>query len=122
MNILRILNAVPGSPSNLQGEAVSPTAIQLEWEPASMIDATLESYVLYYNDPAVHQNIRVNISPPQNSYLLTDLTPNTLYNIRVTGKSAAGEGISSATIVVRTFEYGELDFLVVNAVLFFCGF
>lgn len=108
--------AVPEQPTNLQGEAVSPNAIQLTWDPPEASGESIQSYELYYNDSHFRQNVRITISPPRNTYLLEDLTPNTVYHIRVAAKSLRGEGASTPTIQVRTLEYGESWFP--NALMF----
>jgi len=102
---------VPEQPTNLQGEATSPTSIQLTWDEPRERDGraalTVDSYELYYNDSHLRQNVRVTISPPVNSYRLDDLTPDTVYHIRVSARSAArGESASTPTIQVRTPDYG----------------
>lgn len=102
---------VPEQPTNLQGEAVSPTSIQLTWdeprERNGAADIEVDSYELYYNDSHLRQNVRVTISPPVNSYRLDDLTPDTVYHVRVSARSTArGESASTPTIQVRTPDYG----------------
>lgn len=99
--------AVPEQPTNLQGESVSPNAVQLSWDPPEDSGESIQSYELYFNDSHFRQNVRITISPPRNTYLLEDLTPNTVYHIRVAAKSMRGEGASTSTIQVRTLEYGE---------------
>ena len=99
---------VPGQPTNLQGETVSPNSIQLSWDPPQLSPGeAIESFELYYNDSHLRKNIRLTIAPPTNSYRLEDLTPNTVYHIRVAAKSSHGVGASTPTIQVRTMEYGE---------------
>ncbi len=102
--------SVPEQPSNLQGEAVSPNAIQLTWDPPEDSGESIQSYELYYNDSHFRQNVRITISPPRNTYLLEDLTPNTVYHIRVSAKSTRGEGAPTPTIQERTLEYGRCKF------------
>ena len=102
---------MPEQPTNLQGEATSATSIQLTWdEPRERDGGTrlaVDSYELYYNDSHLRQNVRVTISPPVNSYRLDDLTPDTVYHVRVSARSAArGESASTPTIQVRTPDYG----------------
>jgi len=106
-----ICAVVPEQPTNLQGEAISPTSIQLTWDEPRERDGraglTVDSYELYYNDSHMRQNVRVTITPPVNSYRLDDLTPDTVYHIRVSARSTArGESASTPTIQVRTPDYG----------------
>ena len=98
---------VPEQPTNLQGEARSANTIQLTWDaPELSPDELIDTYELYYNDSHFRQNVHVTISPPRNTHLLTDLTPDTVYHIRVAAKSARGEGASTPTVQVRTLDYG----------------
>jgi len=102
---------VPEQPTNLQGESTSPTSIQLTWDEPRERDGgagvTVDSYELYYNDSHLRQNVRVTIAPPVNSYRLDDLTPDTVYHIRVSARSSArGESASTPTVQVRTPDYG----------------
>jgi len=106
-----VYRIVPEQPTNLQGEAISATSIQLTWDEPRERDGgagvTVDSYELYYNDSHLRQNVRVTISPPVNAYRLDDLTPNTVYHIRVSARSTArGESASTPTIQVRTPDYG----------------
>lgn len=102
--------AVPEQPTNLQGQSNSPNSIQLTWDPPMDSGTSLESYVLYYNDSHFRQNVRILIEPPVNEYLLQDLTPNTVYHIKVAAKSSRGEGATTPTIQERTLEYGRCSF------------
>lgn len=79
----------------------------MTWDAPEASDANYESYELYFNDSHFRQNIRVTIAPPRSSYLLEDLTPDTVYHIRVAAKSSRGEGASTPTIQVRTREFGK---------------
>ena len=104
---LSFLSLVPGQPTNLQGESTSPNSIQLTWDAPQTSAETIESYELHYTDSYFRQNVRMTISPPRNTYLLDDLTPSTVYHVRVAAKSARGEGVSTPTIQVRTADFGK---------------
>ena len=86
--------AVPGQPSNLQGVPVSANAIQLSWDHPPGRGDNIISYELYYNDSMQRRGVHVTISPPVDTYLLEDLTPDTVYHIRLSAKSLRGEGLS----------------------------
>ncbi|ELU00302.1 hypothetical protein CAPTEDRAFT_229069 [Capitella teleta] len=96
---------VPEQPTNLQGQAMSPNSIQLSWNSPSDSGPKIESYELYFNDSHFRQSIHITIDPPVNEYLLEDLTPDTVYHIRVSAKSTRGEGPSTPTIQERTLQY-----------------
>jgi len=100
---------VPEQPRDLRGEAVSSTAIQLQWSaPHTIGSDPVTSYELYYNDSTRRQNVHLTISPPVDSHLLEDLSPNSVYHIRVSATTSHGEGPTTAAISVRTNEAGEL--------------
>ena len=114
---------MPEQPRNLRGEAVSSTAIRLEWTaPHTVGSNPVTSYELYYNDSTRRQHVHLTISPPVNSYLLEDLSPNSIYNVRVSATTSHGEGPASATISIRTEEAGEFvtvtDFVYQIGVVF----
>ena len=103
-----VLFVVPEQPRDLRGEAVSATAIQLEWTaPHTVGSDPVTSYELYYNDSTRRQNVHLTISAPVDSYLLEDLSANSVYNIRVSAATSHGEGPTTAAISVRTREAGE---------------
>ena len=97
---------VPQQPTNLQGESLNPNSIQLTWDPPEDSGESIQSYELYYNDSHYHQKLRITI-PPSHTYLLQDLTPDTVYHICVAAKSERGEGAKTPIIQVRTQEYGK---------------
>ena len=98
---------VPEQPTNLQGESITPNSIQLSWDPPEDSGESIQSFELYYNDSHFRQNVRITIVPAKSSYLLQDLTPDTVYHIQVAAKSKRGEGAKTPTIQVRTQEYGK---------------
>lgn len=106
MYVVDICFAVPGQPSNLHGVPASSNSIRLRWDQPADVGDSIVSYELYYNDSLQRRGVHVTISPPLNSYLLTDLSPDTVYHIRLAAKSLRGEGVPTATIQVRTKEYG----------------
>jgi len=66
------------------------------------------SYELYYNDSHFRQNVRVSISPAYTTYLLSDLTPTTVYHMRLAARTSRGEGPSTDMIQLQTHDYGQL--------------
>jgi len=100
---------VPEQPRDLRGEAMSSTAIRLEWIATQTVGSDpVTSYELYYNDSTRRQNVHLTISAPVDSYLLEDLSPNSVYHIRMSATTLHGEGPTTAAISVRTNEDGEL--------------
>ena len=96
---------------------MSATAIQLSWTaPHTVGSDPVTSYELFYNDSTRRQNVHVTISPPVDSFLLEDLSPDSIYQIRVSATTLHGEGPTTAAISVRTDEAGE--FVVTDFVYF----
>ena len=54
---------------------------------------------------SLQQTVR-NVMPPRETFVLEDLYPNTIYNIRITARSIQGEGPHTNTIQVKTNEAG----------------
>ena len=100
-------STVPEQPSKLKGEVLSASSVRLTWDSPETTGENIESFELYYNDSDFRQNVHITVVPPVNSYTLEDLTPNTVYQVKVAAKSSRGEGASTAPITVRTHEAGE---------------
>ena len=98
---------VPDTPTNLQGVTLSATSIKLTWDAPLESGQSIQSYELYYNDSHDRQNVRITIDPPRTQYTMPDLTPDTVYHVRVSAKSERGEGPQTPVVQVRTDEYGE---------------
>ena len=98
-----------GPPQNFEGEVRSANSIQLTWtEPRSQSGGdSIDSYELYYNDTHYRQNVRVTISPTYTTYLLSDLTPSTVYHLRLAARTSRGEGPSTDLIQLQTLDYGQ---------------
>lgn len=92
---------VPYQPVNLRATAQGPNSILLQWDPPIESD-TIQSYEVYVNETHFRSKGRVSISPPVNVYKMTNLTPDTVYNIKVSAKSARGEGPPSQTVQAHT--------------------
>src|SRR6218665_920147 len=112
------------APVDLRGEAISAHTIQLYWLPGNETAGAsyhLESYEVYFNDIDYRQHVRITVSPPVNSYILEDLTPNTVYYIRVAAKASGIEGPSTQTIQVQAHEYSKIRLIEFCFFLFgFC--
>ena len=98
--------SVPYQPLNLHAESISPNEILVKWDAPQEADSII-SYELYYNDSHTRQNVRVSIHPPVNNYRLDDLTPDTVYHIQVSAKSARGEGPKTPLIQARTHQFSK---------------
>ena len=113
--------SVPEQPRKLRGEPVSSTSIRLMWDPPENVGGggsdSIDRYELYYNDTVGGRSFHVTVSPPVNTYLLEDLSPNTEYKFKVSAASTRGEGTSSSPVTVRTLEAGRLTLMSVFCTL-----
>jgi netrin-G3 ligand len=91
---------VPSQPEMFSGEAISATRIRLTWRQRET-EAQILYYELYYNDSKTGHDEHRSI-PVAETYILEDLKPNTVYNIRLAAKSRAGQGASTPIVSVRT--------------------
>ncbi|KAK3755490.1 hypothetical protein RRG08_063566, partial [Elysia crispata] len=95
---------VPYQPVNLRATPDGPNAILLRWDPPEERDI-IQSYEVYVNETHFRSNGRFSITPPVTVYKMTNLTPNTVYNIKVSAKSARGEGPPSKTVQALTPDF-----------------
>lgn len=102
---------MPGQPINVRGEALSSRVINVTWEAPENPGDMIESYEVYYNDSQFKQNVHVTIAPPRTSFRMSDLSPNTLYLVKVSAKSSRGEGAPSSTLAIATLEDGQFSTL-----------
>ena len=98
---------VPEQPADLQGLAISANEIRLTWSPPPSTRELVRRYNIYFNDSHLLQNVRVTTDSPQTTYLMQDLTANTVYHIQVAAESSRGEGARTPIVQVKTDEYGK---------------
>ncbi|XP_071850013.1 receptor-type tyrosine-protein phosphatase delta-like isoform X2 [Apostichopus japonicus] len=91
---------VPGQPENFAGQAISATEIQLTWTMRDNVQIT--RYELYYNTSSSGSEEQYRAISPSNSFILNNLSPNTLYHIRLAASSTNGVGASTSVISIRT--------------------
>lgn len=108
-----MLNAavVPGAPpSNVIGEAVSPTAIRVTWDPppANRSNGNIIYYKLQYVEADKSDSEATEIKFNDTSIVLDELKRWTTYRIWVLAGTSVGDGPSSYPITVRTHEDGTL--------------
>lgn len=91
---------VPGQPENFAGEAISPTEIQLTWGMRANVPIT--RYELYFNTSSSGAEEEHRVIPTGTTYVLDNLSPNTLYHVRLAARSENGVGASTPVISIRT--------------------
>ncbi|KAH3831840.1 hypothetical protein DPMN_105112, partial [Dreissena polymorpha] len=95
---------VPLQPRNLQAKAISPNEIEITWSAPEDV-AKIISYTLYYNDSEKHTIGHHTIYPPTTRYKLSELIPDTVYNIQLAARSAQGEGARTILVQEKTPEF-----------------
>lgn len=97
---------VPSMPTDVHELSKTPTSIQIGWSKPADLTETLSGYEIFWNDTFTQQISQRSI-PDLESYTISNLSPDTVYKIWLSGKSRRGEGSASVPISVRTEKYGE---------------
>ncbi|KAM6985917.1 netrin receptor DCC [Aplochiton taeniatus] len=92
---------VPGAVENLQGEAMSPTAVQASWDPPTHANGPLLGYRLLWIEAASGKEQTVEVNGQ--SYKMEGLNKFTEYTIRVLALNRYGPGVASETLSITTF-------------------
>ncbi|XP_045197640.2 receptor-type tyrosine-protein phosphatase delta-like [Mercenaria mercenaria] len=104
---------IPNEPERVQVQAVNATTIYVEWQPPRPMDrkGTIRGYYVYY--AKVDQNNNVIMSTEKiedvndgnkNEAVITDLLPNTRYQVTVAGYTRRGDGVRSRPKIINTME------------------
>ncbi|XP_063915397.1 tyrosine-protein phosphatase Lar isoform X6 [Zophobas morio] len=104
---VRTKQYVPGAPpSNVTGEAVSPTAIRVDWDPppANRSNGNIIYYKLQYVESDRSDSEATEVRLNATSFVLDELKRWTTYRIWVLAGTSVGDGPSSFPITVRTHE------------------
>lgn len=100
---------VPGAPpTNVSGEAVSPTAIRVSWEPppAERSNGNIVYYKLQVVEAGRSDSEATVVTLNQTTFILDELKRWTEYRIWVLAGTSVGDGPPSYPITVRTHEDG----------------
>lgn len=109
LNKYAVTTLVPGAPPrNVTGEAVSPTSIQVNWEPppAERSNGNIIYYKLQVVEAGRSDSEASVIKLNGTSFLLDELKRWTEYRVWVLAGTSVGDGPSSYPITVRTHEDG----------------
>lgn len=104
--IFWIYISVPSQPRNIRHEVTGPNTIDVSWEPPSQTRNPVKEYWVYYNDTYLKQENKAVVPGTQTKYQLQDLTPNTVYSIKVSALSEKGEGAATRIIMATTEDFG----------------
>nr|XP_034313381.1 receptor-type tyrosine-protein phosphatase F isoform X4 [Crassostrea gigas] len=105
---------LPSQPRNIRQEVTGPNTINVSWEPPSQTRNPVKEYWVYYNDTYLKQENKAVVPGTQNRYQLQDLTPNTVYTIKVSALSEKGEGAATRIIQAITQDFAN-EMLVPSA-------
>ena len=94
--------ALPGTPTNLQLTS-SVSSLNLNWTKPADPKETITSYKVEYKESSETswQEI-IHPAEGESSLMITTLSPNTLYDVRVTAINGRGSGTASGTVQAST--------------------
>lgn len=96
---------IPSQPRNIHHQVTGPNTIDVSWDPPSETRNQVKEYWVYYNDTYLKQENKAVVPGSQTTYQLQDLTPNTLYSIKVSALSEKGEGAATRIIMATTEDF-----------------
>ncbi|XP_039538120.1 receptor-type tyrosine-protein phosphatase S isoform X16 [Pimephales promelas] len=97
---VKVLQGVPGQPTNFQVGEVSDTAVELTWEPAFEKEGII-SYELHYKEGSQGPQVKKTFGPTS-SYVVEGLRANTEYYFSLAAVSNKGIGAFTNEISQRT--------------------
>ncbi|XP_033112587.1 tyrosine-protein phosphatase Lar-like isoform X3 [Anneissia japonica] len=101
---IKVQQGIPSQPMNFEATSISESKIQLTWEePTDYTQGSriVINYEIFYNSTSRGEE-HTTISPGQGQYILSNLSPYTVYNIRLAARSDTGLGPSTRVVSVRT--------------------
>ncbi|XP_026117643.1 receptor-type tyrosine-protein phosphatase S-like isoform X18 [Carassius auratus] len=97
---VKVLQGVPGQPTNFQVGEVSDTSVELTWEPAFEKEGII-SYELHYKEGGQESQVKKTFGPAS-SYVVEGLRANTEYYFSLAAISNKGIGAFTNEISQRT--------------------
>ena len=101
-------------PHNLKAATVSPSEIEISWSPPVGIDNVFQYRLYYHNEDKSHTKVHI-LDPTVSTYTLTELIPDTLYNIELTARISVNNTFAeeTSTILQRTQEFSNNTFIFI---------
>ncbi|XP_053387197.1 neogenin-like [Mercenaria mercenaria] len=100
---------VPSEPQNIVANPLSPTSIEVSWDPPAQTKGALTEYDLFYYVNGAVEEDEVQIEKSRTSYRLTGLEEYQEYSFRIVANNANGAGVSTEEVVARTFSDAPSD-------------
>lgn len=94
-----------GFPQNTHAISSSATSIELKWQPPVLAERNglITEYILLYRDINSPNNpIEISVASPETTLKLTNLKPDTTYDIKVRAHTSKGPGPYSPSVQFRT--------------------
>ncbi|XP_064163524.1 netrin receptor DCC isoform X1 [Anguilla rostrata] len=91
---------VPGPVENLQAEAVSPTSIQISWDPPAYVNSPIQGYRILWKETVAETEQVVEVNGQ--SYKLEGLKKFTEYSVRVLAYNRYGPGVTPEDLLLTT--------------------
>eukprot|EP00055_Hartaetosiga_balthica_P009848 m.40359 g.40359 ORF g.40359 m.40359 type:complete len:572 (+) comp6921_c0_seq5:61-1776(+) len=99
---LETAESVPSAPRNLKATNIQIDSIGIAWEPPSMSNGSVLSYLLYVDELGKDEFLELDIDGNTHSHYMRFLEMDTVYRFQVCALNAAGEGPLSTILTVRT--------------------
>ncbi|XP_062573479.1 receptor-type tyrosine-protein phosphatase F-like isoform X2 [Saccostrea cucullata] len=92
-------------PRNIFAEVTGPNTIDVSWDPPSQTKNVVTKYFVYYNDTYLKQESHLVVQGTETKCQLEELTPDTVYTIKVSAISNKGEGAATRIIQAKTLPF-----------------
>ncbi|XP_062594902.1 receptor-type tyrosine-protein phosphatase F-like isoform X2 [Saccostrea cucullata] len=96
---------IPSQPRNIFAEVTGPNTIDVSWDPPSQTRNVVTKYFVYYNDTYLKQESHLVVQGTETKCQLEELTPDTVYTIKVSAISNKGEGAATRIIQAKTLPF-----------------
>ena len=92
----------PSAPQKLRAHPVGEEYLRLDWDNPNKHPGGVLHYVVYYKPQGMAQYETKVTRNHENTYRLSDLQPNTQYEVYVTAKSSSYESDPSNVVLVKS--------------------
>ncbi|XP_069505437.1 receptor-type tyrosine-protein phosphatase S isoform X3 [Ambystoma mexicanum] len=103
---------VPKGFPQIDSSNVTSMAIQFGWSPPVLAERNgiIKKYTVAYREAGVPGNpVEMELSSSENSYILSGLKPNTVYDVKIRAHTTKGPGPYSPVIQYRTFHLDQVS-------------